>query len=181
MRKKQEIRVDYGYIWANGLPLNLIFFLQRVWKRRIPTDDNLKRMKIHMVSRCWCCQTREEETMSHFSDSFHSQQALEAVCYFCRYKHEGDASIATSNSMVEINASSKLQGIQRPMPEIFMWAIQKMRNNIKHRANTSLSGMVMKVQDLVKKLVYPRIYMQTRLWPDIVQKLKCYKRFTFTM
>lgn len=33
--------------------------------KRIPTDDNLKRMKIQLVSKCWCCEDRREKTMTH--------------------------------------------------------------------------------------------------------------------
>lgn len=33
--------------------------------RRIPTDDNLKRMRIALVSRYWSCEDKEKENMSH--------------------------------------------------------------------------------------------------------------------
>ncbi|KAG5619508.1 hypothetical protein H5410_004726 [Solanum commersonii] len=29
-----------------------------VWKRKIATDDNLKIMKISIVTRCWCCEEK---------------------------------------------------------------------------------------------------------------------------
>lgn len=74
MRRKQEPRRDFELIWHKGLPFKLNFFIWRVWKRRIATDDNLKKMKINIVSRCWCCGWKEEETMSHlFLTAPHSQ------------------------------------------------------------------------------------------------------------
>lgn len=33
--------------------------------RTIPTNDNLKRLGIELVSRCWCCEDKKEKTMSH--------------------------------------------------------------------------------------------------------------------
>lgn len=52
MRQKQEQRKDYDLIWAKGILIKISFFLWRVWKKRIVTDDNLKKMNIHIVSRC---------------------------------------------------------------------------------------------------------------------------------
>ncbi|XP_049368399.1 uncharacterized protein LOC125833298 [Solanum verrucosum] len=46
LRRKHESRADFGFIWTKGLPFKINFFLWRMWKGRIPTDDNLKRMKI---------------------------------------------------------------------------------------------------------------------------------------
>lgn len=32
---------------------------------RIATNDNLKRTRIKVVSRCWCCDVKEEEIMNY--------------------------------------------------------------------------------------------------------------------
>ncbi|KAF3643159.1 hypothetical protein FXO37_22128 [Capsicum annuum] len=55
VRKKKENRRYFDYSWNKGLPFKYNFFLWRVWLIRIPTDDNLRRMRIQLVSRCWCC------------------------------------------------------------------------------------------------------------------------------
>lgn len=65
MRIKKEKRREYDFIWANRIPFKISFFLWRFWKRRIATDDNLKRMRIQQVSRCWCCEEGKQETVSH--------------------------------------------------------------------------------------------------------------------
>ncbi|XP_049370570.1 uncharacterized protein LOC125835476 [Solanum verrucosum] len=49
MRNKHENRRDYELIWNKRLPFKINFFLWRVWKRRIATDDNLKKMRINSV------------------------------------------------------------------------------------------------------------------------------------
>jgi len=58
-RKKEKIQ---DYIWTKGLRIKINFFLWRAWKGRIPTDDNLKRMKISVVSRCWCTYGEDSAT-----------------------------------------------------------------------------------------------------------------------
>ncbi|XP_059306377.1 uncharacterized protein LOC132057790 [Lycium ferocissimum] len=51
IRLKQDSLKAYRYIWLKGLLIKISFFLWRVWKRCIATDDNLKRMHINIVSR----------------------------------------------------------------------------------------------------------------------------------
>ncbi|KAH0663665.1 hypothetical protein KY285_028649 [Solanum tuberosum] len=49
---------------------------------------------------------------------------------------------------------------------------------MKHVGKTTLNGMVMQVQDMVKKLVksvYPWIHLESKSWPDIVEKLMNYR------
>uniref|UniRef100_A0A0V0H6S6 Putative ovule protein n=1 Tax=Solanum chacoense TaxID=4108 RepID=A0A0V0H6S6_SOLCH len=41
-------------IWTKGLPFKIAFFHWRVWKRRNATDANLKRMRLQVVSKCYC-------------------------------------------------------------------------------------------------------------------------------
>ncbi|KAH0730385.1 hypothetical protein KY290_001417 [Solanum tuberosum] len=65
MRKKKAKEEKYTFIWRKELPFKINFFLWRAWKGRIATDDNLRRMRINIVSRCWCCETQQIETMSH--------------------------------------------------------------------------------------------------------------------
>ncbi|KAG5579245.1 hypothetical protein H5410_049872 [Solanum commersonii] len=77
----------------------------------------------------------------------------------------------------KFNTSPQLQRVMKAIPTIIMWTIWKRRNNIKHGGNTTLSGMVVQVQDMVRKLVktlYPWIHLESNLWPDIVMKLKWY-------
>lgn len=52
------------YIWIKGLPSKISFFLWRL-RRCIPTDDNVKRLRVQLVSRCYCCEGRAKETLNH--------------------------------------------------------------------------------------------------------------------
>lgn len=56
---------DWFKIWSKVIPYKISFFLWRVFKERIPTDDILKRMKISVVSRCYCCDEGRGEIVEH--------------------------------------------------------------------------------------------------------------------
>lgn len=40
-----------NYKWVKGLPFKIGFFLWRIWRGIIATDDNLKRMRLQVVSK----------------------------------------------------------------------------------------------------------------------------------
>lgn len=47
------------------MPHNIVFFLWRVLKKMVPTDDVLRKMGIPIVSKCWCSGTGTEKTLDH--------------------------------------------------------------------------------------------------------------------
>lgn len=65
LRRKRQRLEWMDCIWVKGLPFKISFFQWRVWKRRLPTDDNLQRMHINVVSKCYCCEEHKQETMAH--------------------------------------------------------------------------------------------------------------------
>lgn len=84
--KENENLVDY--IWVKDVPFKICFFQWRVWKRIVATDDNIKRMRICLALRCYCCEAGGEETIEHlFSNNPHILKAMEALCYLCKYMH----------------------------------------------------------------------------------------------
>ncbi|KAK6802403.1 hypothetical protein RDI58_000183 [Solanum bulbocastanum] len=65
LRRKKAEKDWSSYMWVKGLPYKIRFFLWRIWDKRITNDDNLKRMRVQVVSKCYCCEKGEIETMSH--------------------------------------------------------------------------------------------------------------------
>ncbi|XP_059306340.1 uncharacterized protein LOC132057756 [Lycium ferocissimum] len=51
LRHKESKQTSYRLMWEKGLPIKISFFMWRVWKGRISTDDILKRMMINIPSR----------------------------------------------------------------------------------------------------------------------------------
>ncbi|XP_060200489.1 uncharacterized protein LOC132628743 [Lycium barbarum] len=53
LRHRESKQISYKFMWEKGLPIKISFFMWRVWKGRISTNDILKRMMINIPSRCW--------------------------------------------------------------------------------------------------------------------------------
>lgn len=53
------------HIWIRNLPFKISFMVWRLWKRRLPSDDNLQRFHINIVSRCYYYEVYEQENMEH--------------------------------------------------------------------------------------------------------------------
>lgn len=53
------------YIWNNRIPNKVSLLIWRALQGRIPTDDNLRRFRIPIVSKCGCCNIGCEETTNH--------------------------------------------------------------------------------------------------------------------
>ncbi|KAH0636380.1 hypothetical protein KY290_036818 [Solanum tuberosum] len=179
VRKKKEITTDFDFIWNKGLPFKVNFFLWRVWKRRVPTDDNLKRMKLQLVSRCWCCEKKKEETMTHlFLTASIANRLWKQFAGFAGIHMDGMHLEQLIIAWWTQKTSPQLQGVMRAMPAIIMWTLWKGRNNLKHGGSLTFNGVVMQVQDMVKKLVkrlYPWIYLESTQWSYITRRLRRYK------
>lgn len=65
IRSKSVIKDWLTNIWVKGVPFKLSFFHSDIWKGRISTNDNLKRMKMNIVYRCYCCESYKKETVGH--------------------------------------------------------------------------------------------------------------------
>ncbi|KAH0698803.1 hypothetical protein KY284_013018 [Solanum tuberosum] len=109
LRKKREPIEWMKHIWIKGLPFKISFFLWRVWKKRIATDDNLKKMRMQIVSKCYCCEKGEMETMTHL--------ILTAPIAQRWWEYEG---------------SPKLQQTMKAIPAIVIWELWKRKNAKRH-------------------------------------------------
>lgn len=65
LRKRKEQEAWLDNIWLKGIPFKIIFSHWRIWKGRIATEDILRKMRISLASRCYCCENFSQETMSH--------------------------------------------------------------------------------------------------------------------
>ncbi|KAH0761374.1 hypothetical protein KY290_017447 [Solanum tuberosum] len=48
LMRKKETRDVFKHIWNKGLPLKINFFIWRIWKGRVLTNDNLPKMRINL-------------------------------------------------------------------------------------------------------------------------------------
>lgn len=65
VRSKKQQEDWCKFIWNRWVPNKIPLFMWKVLQGRIPTDDNLKRCRIYIVSKCCRCSTGCEETTNH--------------------------------------------------------------------------------------------------------------------
>ncbi|XP_015159786.1 uncharacterized protein [Solanum tuberosum] len=151
VKSKQEPRRDFEVLWNKGLPFKINFFLWRVWKRKIATDDNLKKMRINIASRCWCCDRKEKETMTHlFLIAPIANMLWRYFSLFAGINIEGMRLQQLIISWWKQKAIPKLQSIYRAIPTIIMWSLWKRRNALKHGSGISWEGMVEMTIEVVR-------------------------------
>ncbi|KAL9669607.1 hypothetical protein QQ045_007154 [Rhodiola kirilowii] len=68
--------------WQPWIPPKISVFLWRMWHHSLPTDDNIIKCGISMVSKCWCCRSpRREETEHLFIHSELARPAWNFLAY----------------------------------------------------------------------------------------------------
>ncbi|WMV24639.1 hypothetical protein MTR67_018024 [Solanum verrucosum] len=129
LRGKKAENEWSNYMWVNGLPYKISFFLWRVWGKRIATDDNLKRMRMQVVSKCYCCERGEMETMSHLLLTATIAQKLWKQFSSCvGININGLTLKQLIYRWWELKMSNKLDQILKAIPAIIMWELWKRRN-----------------------------------------------------
>ncbi|KAH0679660.1 hypothetical protein KY284_020745 [Solanum tuberosum] len=167
------------HMWINDLPFKIGFFLWRVWRRRITTDDNLKRMRLQVVSKCYCCEEGQMETMSHLLLTAPIAQKLWKQFASC----VGISIYGVNLKQLiyrwwEHKLSSKLDQILKAVPAILIWELWKRKNAIRHGQKTSYSYMYYQCQLALHQLIrvkFPWIKGVPHHWPAMVDILQNYK------
>lgn len=131
VRQKQENMEENRSIWVKGIPFKMNFFLQKGWKRSIATYDNLQRIKINIVSRCWCCEKKAKGTMTYlFLTAPIAKKLLRdfAIC-----------------AGINIDEMTLKHVINTWWSRI--WTLWNKTNEIKHGGKVTFSHMIYQVQD----------------------------------
>ncbi|XP_060202710.1 uncharacterized protein LOC132631124 [Lycium barbarum] len=110
-QRKQEVAY-FKHLWIKGVPFKISFFLWRLWKSILPTDDTLRRIRIPVVSRCYCCAIPKQKDIQHL---FLTSQFASEVWNVFR---------------------------QAAVPAMITWELWKRRNTIKHGGKVSLNKVV---------------------------------------
>uniref|UniRef100_M1AL57 RNase H family protein n=1 Tax=Solanum tuberosum TaxID=4113 RepID=M1AL57_SOLTU len=166
-------------MWSKGLPFKIAFFLWRVWRRRIPTYDNLKRMKMQMVSKCYCCENGELETMSHLLLTAPIAQKLWKQFASCvGICIDGLNLQQLIFKWWEHKASNKLEQIMKAVPTIIIWELWKRRNARRHGKKSSYNWMFYQCQLTIHQLIKVKFMWLRHIshhWTEMVDTLQRYK------
>ena len=156
-RRKREEQKWMSYIWIMGLPFKISFFLWRVWRKRIPTDDVRKKMKVKMVSNCYCYDVREEETIHHIFLTAPIVQQLWNHFTSCAGINIGGLLLQQLiTTQWEWPTKHKLKKKPIAVPTIIMQELWKRRNARRHRREVSYMQMHNQCQQTVQMLLKVR-------------------------
>lgn len=83
IRKKSDVSSTYNCIWIKGLPFKTCFFMWRLWKCRIPVDENTRRWGLQGPSKYWCYDKPAAETLAYvFRKSFYANRTWSCFSSF---------------------------------------------------------------------------------------------------
>lgn len=165
-------------MWVKGLTFKISFFMWKMWRRKLPLDDIIRRMGYFAISRYWCYVNPQEETMTHVL--FTSAAAKRTWSYF--YFHVGfslegftlqQAVVRSWTAHVILRHKSVFQAL----PSIIVWELWKRRNNYKYGDVVTISRVIYHVSSTLQALVKvrkPGIQNIPHKWPDLLDMMEQY-------
>lgn len=173
-REKEEWRAN---MWGKQIPFKLSFLLWRIWKGRIATEENLKRMGVTIASRCYCCEEFEEETIQHLFLTAPIAQKLWKQFASCAGIQQHGCLKQMITGWWEVNTPIKLKFIFQAIPSIILWELWKRRNARRHGLDINFYKLKSQCVNTIIQLInmkYPWIKVPKN-WGEMVKILKEYK------
>ncbi|XP_060183096.1 uncharacterized protein LOC132613054 [Lycium barbarum] len=178
-RQKGQIHPDFQQLWIKGVPFKISFFLWRLWKGNIPTDDNLRRMRIAVVSRCYCCiNPQQQETMMHLfltrgfaAGVWNIFMEAAGIQVHMVQLHQ------VIKSLWKVKCGEKLKPIIQALPAMIVWELWKRRNIMRHGGRVSFKRVVHEINNnlfYLAKMRYPWLINIPFIWPDLIDFLENY-------
>ncbi|KAH0650294.1 hypothetical protein KY284_030206 [Solanum tuberosum] len=164
-------------IWSKGVPFKINFLLWRTWKKRIATEDNLKKMRISIASRCYCCESHDQESIAHLFLTAPIAQKLWKQFASCAGVQIEEGLQHTITQWWRASHKPKLRAIFQVVPAILMWELWKRRNARRHGRNVTYEQLMQQCQKGIfqlLKVLYPWIDIPTD-WKGVVEVLTKYK------
>ncbi|XP_019225001.1 PREDICTED: uncharacterized protein LOC109206620 [Nicotiana attenuata] len=184
IRHRSDPNQEFKHMWIKGLPFKISFFLWRLWKGRIPTDDVWRRQGQMVMSRCWCCQQPQEETIQHIFLT--SATASKVWNLFM-----GAAAITVPLVQLKqvirhwwnAQCCPKLKPLFQAVPTIITWELWKKRNAGKYGGSVTTHRVIHEVNRTLHYLANVRYAWLPNiplLWPDMIQYFEGYKPVIIT-
>lgn len=137
-------------IYVKGLPFKIIFFLWRIWKKRLARDDNLWRMRMSYVLRCYCCEEYAQKIMEHlFLTPPIAQKLREYFASCAGINIHGQHLKQLITKWWDFEGPANIQIIFKVIPEIVLWELWKRKNSRRHGKEVSLSRMIHQCQLII--------------------------------
>lgn len=132
-RATKYASIDWcGCIWKPYIPPKVAFFIWKLFHNVVPTDDVVMRLRINMVSKCWCCHSPTMETSKHLF--FMSDNAMEIWGFLAAAFHKQKVFSLAAFKKVWLLPSSKkfMDRFATSIACIALWELWKGRNAAIH-------------------------------------------------
>ncbi|XP_027076981.1 uncharacterized protein [Coffea arabica] len=120
----------FDSIWHPQIPLKISFFMLRLLLQRLPLPDRLRKLGLHLPSKCLCCDSASEESIEHLFSKGHIASTV--WNYFgasCGLTFPGSSIRSCIVGWWLHSYDSEIQRlIGRILPTIVCWQIWKARN-----------------------------------------------------
>ncbi|XP_060182106.1 uncharacterized protein LOC132611743 [Lycium barbarum] len=178
MRQRKETSKIYEYMWVKGLPIKISFFTWRLWQRKLPLDDTLKKWGFQFASKCRCCLVPQEETIAHvFLNSNVAQITWKYFCGPVGISILGMQLTQVITTWWELAENQHTKMIYQIIPVVIVWELWKRRNTIQHGGKVSVNKLKYKIMHTVI------LFMKTRRsnfkyapysWQELLKSLQSY-------
>ncbi|XP_075095079.1 uncharacterized protein LOC142173397 [Nicotiana tabacum] len=159
LRHRADPNQEFKLMWIKGLPLKISFFLWRLWRQKIATDDMWRTQGQIVMSRYWCCLQPQEESIEHI---FVTNPTASKIIRHWWYAQ----------------CCPKLKPLCQAVPAIITWELWKRRNAGKHGASVSTNRVIHEINRTLHQLARVRYTWMPNiplLWPDMIQYFEGYK------
>ena len=131
LREAKPSSFMYRQVWHPHLPQKISFFMMRLLRGRLPLDDILTKLFLHLPSKCFCCVESSVETRQHvFMDGEVARAIWKFFGSLCGITFGQDhLRVYLANWWYKPTKSERLKFVFRLLPIFVCWNLWKARNS----------------------------------------------------
>ncbi|XP_070035218.1 uncharacterized protein [Nicotiana tomentosiformis] len=153
LRHRADPNQDFKLMWIKGLPFKISFFLWRLWRQKIVIDDIWRRQGKMVMSRCWCYQQPQEESIEHI---FVTSSIASKVWNLFMGATGITVQLIQLKQIIRhwwyAQCCPKLKPLFQAVPVIITWELWKRRNASKHGGLVSTNRVIHEINRTLHQL-----------------------------
>ncbi|XP_075101861.1 uncharacterized protein LOC142177287 [Nicotiana tabacum] len=151
LRHMADPNQEFKLMWIKDLPFKISFFLWRLWRHKIATDDMWRSQGQMVMSRCWCCQQPQEESIEHIFVTTASK-VWNLFMGAARISVQLIQLKQIIRHWLYAQCCPKLKPLFQVVPAIITWELWKRRNTGKHGGSVSTNRVIHEINRTLHQL-----------------------------
>lgn len=139
---------DWDKVWNTVLPSKVSFLVWLLMRRRVLTQNNLKRRGFNMVSQCYLCKQCEEDDVHLFLECPVTQQLLDYFNFgqMATWRNSLEHFLTVWQPKSKTNQGQK---IKKFIPHVAIWVLWRERNlRCFEEKQTNIDKLINEVKEL---------------------------------